>query len=101
MTWNYRIIRHHHPAGDYFALHEVYYGDAGKLDGYTADPIDFMCDIEEGPEAIARSLEIALADAKRHPVLDIAEFGPDDDPPRLRNAKALAYIEAERAKLSD
>ena len=78
MSWNYRIIRHHHPKGDYLSLHEVYYDQAGRPNGYTVDPISFTCAIELGPEDIAGSLERALADARRHTVLDVSEFPPID-----------------------
>lgn len=38
MNWNYRIIKHQQPA--FFAVHEVFYDDNGKVAGWTADPID-------------------------------------------------------------
>lgn len=68
-TWNYRIVRHHQPS-EWLGLHEVFYDDAGLPSSMTADPIDFVCDGEEGPEGIVRALEMALADAKGRPVLD-------------------------------
>lgn len=69
MTWNYRIVRHHEPS-EWYGLHEVYYDDDGKPTSMTADPVDFVCDGDEGSEGLVRSLEMALADAKRRPVLD-------------------------------
>lgn len=83
MTWNYRIIRHHHPEGDHLALHEVYYDDAGRPTQYTAAPIDFTGPVEDGPEGIAERLERALADTRRHPVLDATDF-PSEDAPRAQ-----------------
>jgi len=84
MTWNYRIVRHHQPS-EWFGLHEVFYDDSGSPMGITAEPIGFISDGEEGPEGIIRSLEMALNDAKRHPVLDetaIAASAPPPAPPR-------------------
>ncbi len=64
MTWNYRIVDH----GDWFGLHEAFY-DEGGATSWTADPITFACDKDEGVEGIIGSLEMALADARKHPVL--------------------------------
>lgn len=65
MTWNYRLIRH----DEHIALHEVFYDDGGKITGWTADAISFVADLDEGAEGVISSLEMALADARRHPVL--------------------------------
>ena len=71
MTWNYRIIRHKE---GHFALHEVYYDDAGNPNGMTANPISFRSDSDEGSEGIAISLERALKDARERPVLGISDI---------------------------
>lgn len=63
MTWRYQILDH----GTHYALHEVY--DDGR--SWTADPITFVCDPEEGSDGIIRSLEMALADARNLPVLKV------------------------------
>ncbi len=83
MTWRYQILDH----GTHLALHEVYddddvFGGGRSLtakpteegpDGisWTAEPITFVCDPEEGPAGIIRSLEMALADARKLPVLKV------------------------------
>lgn len=72
MAWNYRIINH----GDWFGLHEAYYGEDGKPNGYTTDAISFVCDEDEGAAGIIASLEMALADARKHPVMKPDEFPP-------------------------
>ena len=77
MSWNYRIIRHKE---GHFALHEVYYDDAGTPHSYTADPISFVSDEEEGPDGIIASLEHALTDARTKPVLDVSIFEQSDQP---------------------
>lgn len=74
MTWNYRIILHPAANGtDYawYALHEVFYDRDGNPDGWTSDPIRFVCDKDEGPVGIQRSLAMAMNDAMRLPVLTI------------------------------
>ena len=68
--WNYRVVRYR--MGDGFGLHEVYYGDDGKPDGMTRDPL-VACDAEEGPDGIRKSLELALKDTLERPILDEAE----------------------------
>ncbi|MEE2951243.1 MAG: hypothetical protein VYD57_08305 [Pseudomonadota bacterium] len=79
MSWNYRIIRH---AEGHFSLHEVYYDQDGQPESYTADPISFVVDEEEGPKGIVESLRLALQDAQTRPVLDIVEFQSSRDTPK-------------------
>lgn len=67
MTWNYRIIDH----GTHLALHEVFYDEAGAPFSWTAEPVRFVCDPEEGSKGIILSLEMALDDARQRPVLDV------------------------------
>lgn len=64
MTWNYRIIKYTNGHG--CGLHEVYYDDDGKASTATVDPVDFT-----GKDAaeIISSLEMALDDAKKLPIL--------------------------------
>lgn len=47
MSWNHRIIRHikprtHMDDAIYYAIHEVYYDENGKVNGWTEDPIEIM-----------------------------------------------------------
>ena len=58
MTWNYRII--HYKDGGY-GLHEVFY-ENGKIDGWTQQPINFVCEEDEGPKGIIDGLELASKD---------------------------------------
>lgn len=81
-TWNYRIIRHRKPE-EWLAVHEVYYDEAGNPSSMTVEPITFLVDGEEGPEGVIRSLEMALADAKKHPVLEEADIGSQDAAARI------------------
>jgi hypothetical protein len=70
VSWNYRITRNPDSSG--FALREVFYDDDGRPNGWT-DPIIFAWP-DEGPEGIAKSLELALKDARRLPVLDLPDI---------------------------
>jgi hypothetical protein len=40
MTWNYRIIKLDQTKRGYFAVHEVFYNDKGKITNWTEHPID-------------------------------------------------------------
>ena len=75
ITWNYRILRHEDRT---FALHEVYYDETGEPRAYTAEPIGFYADEEEGPDAIVASLEMALRDARERPILNASAIGGAD-----------------------
>jgi hypothetical protein len=70
--WNYRIVREE----QMLFLTEVYYNDEGKPDGYLPDGATFKCiEEEEGQEGIVKALEMALSDARKHPILDANEVG--------------------------
>ena len=66
MTWNYRII--HYKDGGY-GLHEVFYNEEGSIDGWTEQPIDFVCGEDEGPKGVIGGLELASIDSSL-PVLE-------------------------------
>lgn len=70
MTWNYRIVNH----GEWLGLHEVYYHDDGRPKMYTADPISFACETDEGAAGIIKSLKMALNDARQRPVMTLDDF---------------------------
>jgi len=79
--WNYRVVRHPPGVGgateEWFALHEVFYGEDGEPIGITENPVSFGGDT---PEEVAESLEMALRDARERPVLDrLAERPKVDD----------------------
>lgn len=68
MTWNYRIVRYHKDR-ESLGLHEVYYDETGKPISMT-QPASFVCGFDEGIDGITVALKMALADAKRLPILD-------------------------------
>lgn len=59
MTWNYRIIKRDLKESSYFAVHEVFYDDKGKITSWTADPIDLTA---ESPKEIKRMLQQIVDD---------------------------------------
>jgi hypothetical protein len=61
MTWEYRIIHHDNEGHPYFAIHEVFYDNHGKITNWTADPIDVAGETQ--PELIA-TLKQMLRDAE-------------------------------------
>lgn len=66
MTWNYRIIHHDTKEHPYFAIHEVFYDERGKITSWTTDPIDMTG--ESRREVIATIKQI-LADSKTETLL--------------------------------
>lgn len=62
MSWNYRLVDY----GSHLALHEVYYGPDGKVEGGTASPRAITGDTAE---EIAEDLELMLEDIRKHPPL--------------------------------
>ena len=61
MSWHYRIVRH---TDGSLGLHEVYCDEAGQPNGFTAEPVSFVSDAEEGAAGIIAGLEMALRDAR-------------------------------------
>ena len=39
MSWNCRLMKRREGDVTVFAIHDVYYDAAGKINGYTADPV--------------------------------------------------------------
>lgn len=75
MAWNYRII--HYKEGG-FGLHEVHYDERGRPANRTVRPVSFGCDEDEGAEGVVKSLQRALGDAQKAPVLQEPEFWPGE-----------------------
>lgn len=78
MSWNYRVMRHN---GEYpyYAIHEVYYNDKGKIWGWTQTPEDPLA---EDIETLGHVLEDMLSDfnKSKHDVLDF-DMEPEADFP--------------------
>jgi len=72
--WNYRIIKRKYKSTVTYTLHEVYYGEDSEVEYFTTNPISFCSDEDEGPEGLVQSLEMAIKDAKKYPVLIYEEL---------------------------
>ena len=70
MTYNYRIIYHADaPDGPWYGLHRVHYKD-GVVFSWSEQPVSFTSKAEEGEDAIAAELELAVA-AYQRPTLTL------------------------------
>lgn len=75
MSWNYRIFKHTDQNGNFtYALHEAYYDDNKKLDGWTVEP---MTPHRNSVDELAEMLAIQLRDLirSRDDVLDYNKLG--------------------------
>jgi len=70
MSWHYQIL-HHDCGHPWYGLHEVY--EFADSRSWTENPATFTCHPHEGTDGIIKSLEMALADAKQYPVLEVKE----------------------------
>ena len=69
--WNYRLIRHKDKNNaDYFAIHEVFYGDEDKPTSVTENGADI------GGDSIGEAKEVldSMQEAFKQPVLDYEDF---------------------------
>ena len=70
MTWNHRIVRRIYDTGDvYYAIHEVYYDEAGEPTGCTALPSVIM---EDSVEDLAITLD-RIRECLDKPIYDYEE----------------------------
>jgi hypothetical protein len=66
MTWNYRIIHHDQDENPYFAIHEVFYNEHGKVTSWTTNPIDVSGESQIG---ITKTLKQMLRDTTETEIL--------------------------------
>ena len=69
MTWNHRVITHHHADETYHSVHEVFYEKDGSLMGYAETGVGCGETIEELKTELAR-ITLAL----ESPTLFEADF---------------------------
>lgn len=62
MHWIYRIIKHDKSKPVYFAVHEVYYDDKGRIENWTADPINAIGD---NKQEVLKTLKHMIEDTKQ------------------------------------
>lgn len=71
MSWNHRVLAHESKGEVYYQVHEVYYDDNGKPNGYTANPITISGDdiesIKWQLEHISKCLEKPILSLKYFP----------------------------------
>lgn len=80
--WNYRVLRFDTAEGVSYAIHETYYDDNGKPNGYRFEPpagvyVDFDIDeMEIGCDPIAslRHTINQMIEALGKPILDAADL---------------------------
>jgi len=70
MHWNFRIVKHKHKHGDYYAIHEVFYNDKNKPRSCTKDPVDITSEEIKGIRWCLNKMRLAL----KKPVLDYDYF---------------------------
>jgi hypothetical protein len=73
VTCNYRVIEFQTSDEKHRAIHDVYYDDAGKPNGYTANPVSVWWYADEDAVAPARILE-RMREALTKPVLTEKDF---------------------------
>jgi len=73
MSWNYRAIRHHDGS---LAVHEVFYNEAGEPNSMTENPVTFSVSEDESIKDLATSLEQALNDIRKKPIIEASYFDP-------------------------
>lgn len=72
MSWNYRIVSQPDPSvegGLYFAIHEAYYDDEGRVWGVTKEPAAVDGESVEG----LIETRIRMLEAQKRPVLAMAD----------------------------
>ncbi len=68
MTWNFRLVKHTNRRLVWYAVHEVFYNDAGKPFTMTEDPVDIT---DKSPAEVRNYLEMIQRDIQRLPILDM------------------------------
>lgn len=109
MSWNYRLMKHKEPDPEdtWYAVHEVFYTDEGKIWAWTENPITFVADSKE--EAL-RVLDMIKKDVENQEVLDADmepegqledDYEDDDLCPKCKSPKWGYYINFHYWECSD
>ncbi|MFM5930969.1 MAG: hypothetical protein ACKOPQ_08695 [Novosphingobium sp.] len=70
MTWNYRVLDH----GTHLAVHEVYYDAEGHVRSWTAEPVGFLANLDEGLDGLLIDLGRVREAVLDKPVLSRADL---------------------------
>lgn len=65
--WNYRLVRRRMKGETFYAVHEAYYDDAGKVWAITQDPSPARGDSRD---EVLEALALMMKDILRAPTLD-------------------------------
>lgn len=75
MAWNYRVIEFVDPhEGPWTAIHEVYYDEAGKPNGYAEQPAQVLSFDDGGNQRELAWVLDRMRDALAKPVLRESDF---------------------------
>ena len=78
MTWNYRIIEHDTEKRSYFAIHEVFYNNKGKITSFTENPIDIVGESEVDIKSILKQMnfDTVTPTLKESEILESLKLNP-------------------------
>lgn len=103
MAWNYRVMRHEEWAPDgsgesvvTYMMHEVFYDEDGRVDGWTAEGANVIADTRRGLFEILAMMSEGIA----RPVLD-AKTGHEIEPATELGDSMKRVIEQIRAEEAD
>lgn len=71
MTWNYRIIKYDTNKNIVYRIHEVFYDEKGKIEGFTEDAVFAQ---GETVDELISDLQMMINDAKKYPILSLKEL---------------------------
>jgi len=60
MTWNYRIIKHDSKKPGFFAVHEVFFNNKGKITSWTENPIDIVGNSKTDIKSIIKQITLNI-----------------------------------------
>ncbi len=70
MNWNYRIIKHDTKESVYFAVHEVFYDEKGRITAWTEDAINITGDTAKDVNKTLRQ----ISEDTKQPILSETEL---------------------------
>ncbi len=87
MSWNYRVVRHSEDDDVWYAIHEAYYDEDGRLNGLTVEPVPLTA-------ATLAELRLRLDQALGKPVV-VTTSRPSLDPGTPRPDKGLRRTQSQ------
>ena len=70
MSWNYRILAHEDGDDLFFQIHEVYYDEEGKVNGYTENGVIVGAESIEGINWVLDKMK----ECANKPILSVHNF---------------------------